>query len=296
MRSGTGTRIAGRRDWNRVNKPSLAFVILTWNSQNVIERCLRSVFSLSSFNVSAYVVDNGSYDKTVDVLDSLKKEYNKLYVVKLPYNKGTTISRNLALKKISNNVDYICILDSDTEVNDSAIFSMIKTLDNPNIGIVGPEMRDENGIMQNSGRKIPTLTIKFSKILPFKKIRKWGESLEYYNYPSDNSAIPVGYLMSACWMFRPCLLAKIGYLDEKIFYAPEDVDYCISCWKSGLSVVKDQNAKILHSWQRLSRKKLFSKHNWEHIKGLAYLFWKHRYLWSARKIERLVADYSKGAV
>ena len=75
----------------------------------------------------------------------------------------------------------------------------------------------------------------------------------------------------------------IGYLDENIFYAPEDVDYCIRTWQAGLRVMYCYDADILHHWQRLSRKQLISKHNWEHIKGLLYMFSKHRYVFSAKK-------------
>lgn len=274
-------------------KPTLAFVILTWNSANVIERCIRSVFDIASFDVRAYVVDNGSSDDTIEILNSLQRQYANLKVAKLPYNYGTTVSRNMAIKEaVANNCDYACVLDSDTKVNDAAMLSMANVLANEKVGIVGPEMRDEKGVLQNSGRKIPTMTIKVSKVLPFKFIRKWGESLEFYEYPAGESAVPVGYLMSACWMFRGNLVKKIGLLDEKIFYAPEDVDFCMRCWENGLAVMKDRSAKILHSWQRLSRKKLISKHNWEHIKGLAYLFKKHRYLWSAKKIERIVKNFA----
>ena len=183
-------------------KTTLAFVILTWNSERVIERCVRSVFALKSFDVSAYVVDNGSSDKTVGILDALTQEYSQLHVIKRAVNEGTTVPRNLALKEISPDTDYICVLDSDTEVNDDAIQAMVKTLDNKRVGIVGPEMRNEEGVLQNSGRKVPTLTIKLSKVLPFKKAQRWGESLEFYSYPSDQKVVPVGYLMSACWMFR----------------------------------------------------------------------------------------------
>ena len=49
------------------------------------------------------------------------------------------------------------------------------------------------------------------------------------------------------------------------------------------------DAEIIHEWQRLSRKKLFSKHNYEHIKGLAYLFWKHRYAFRTSGLDRVFA-------
>ena len=96
--------------------------------------------------------------------------------------------------------------------------------------------------------------------------------------------------MSACWMMRKELPTEIGLLDEKIFYAPEDVDYCIRCQKAGYSVQYCYDAEIYHEWQRLSRKKIFSKHNYEHTKGLAYLFRKHSYMISTVKLEHEFAE------
>ena len=94
--------------------------------------------------------------------------------------------------------------------------------------------------------------------------------------------------MSACWLIKKEVIEHIGYLDEKIFYAPEDVEYCIRAWKNGYRIMYCRDAEIIHEWQRLSRKKLFSRHNWEHIKGLAYMFCKYRYCFNTDKLEKLV--------
>ena len=110
---------------------------------------------------------------------------------------------------------------------------------------------------------------------------------EQYQTKQD-SAYPVGYLLSACWLMKPLLLEKVGLFDEEIFYAPEDVEFCIRVWKKGLRVMHCPKAKILHHWQRLSRKRLFSIHNYKHIKGLFYMFIKHRYCFSNKKIRKLM--------
>ena len=43
--------------------------------------------------------------------------------------------------------------------------------------------------------------------------------------------------ISCCWFMRREVIERVGPLDELIFYAPEDVDYCLRAWKSGLAVV-----------------------------------------------------------
>ena len=103
---------------------------------------------------------------------------------------------------------------------------------------------------------------------------------------SSDDSYPVDYLMSACWLLRPEVFESAGLLDEKIFYAPEDAEFCIRVWKAGYQVAYCPTVSIIHEWQRLSKKKLISRINWEHMKGLTYMFWKHRYFLNAEKLRQ----------
>lgn len=263
---------------------SILFVILTWNSERWIAQCLDSVLSLRSFTADIKVVDNGSSDKTLEILKAYENK-TCIDVIKLEKNVGTTVSRNIALNRIGENNNYVCILDSDTEINDLAITKMIAVLDaDSKIGIVGPIMKNSSGIVQDSGRNLPTLGIKIGKVFPIKRIQEAAAKCEIPNTPIVDGLQDVPYLLSACWLMPKKTLEVVGLLDEAIFYAPEDVDYCVRCWNKKLRVVLCWNAMILHDYQRLSHKKLFSKTNYEHLKGLAYYFRKYNYLFNADRV------------
>lgn len=275
----------------------IGFIILTWNSERCIGNCLDSVFSLESRKIGGriHVIDNHSTDQTESEIQKIISAYAgksnfTCEVHKLDKNYGTTVSRNIGIQKLSNeDVDYICILDSDTVLNTNAILTLVRALEeDKTIGIVGPRMKDRNNSYQHSGRNIPTLTEKLLKIMPSKFLREKGERMEVSIMDEGKGCVPVGYLLSACWMMRKDLPKEIGILDEKIFYAPEDVEYCIRCQKAGYSVEYCYDAQIIHEWQRLSRKKLFSKHNFEHIRGLAYLFRKYGYCLSTKRLDVLL--------
>lgn len=273
---------------------SVGFVILTWNSEKYISECLNSLIALCGNGISSniVVIDNGSSDDTVQRINQVfridrKDVEHKLF--QLEKNSGTTVSRNIGIRYLlecQKKPNYICVLDSDTVVNELAMDHLISVLEsNPSCGIVGPRMHDANMVYQRSGRQIPTVTEKLLKVLPVKSLQAKGTAQEATIPEDGTGSVDVGYLMSACWMMRSDLFAQVGLLDEKIFYAPEDVEFCIRVWKAGMRVQYCYDADILHHWQRLSRKKLFSKHNFEHMKGLAYLFWKHKYLFHTTKIQ-----------
>lgn len=265
------------------NKTTIAFVVLTWNSEEYIQRCLNSILGFEDICTYVYVVDNGSTDFTV----SLLREYEgneRVRVDCLPTNMGTTISRNIALKRVPKAVDAICILDSDTQVNEAAFTTMMAALrSDRTIGVMGPTMSNSAGDVQLSGRNLPSAKSKFLKALPLRRTSEHGSRLEIPSAPILGGLQDVDYLLSACWLMPKEVVDVVGYLDEKIFYAPEDVDYCVRIHRAGYRVVRCHNASILHEYQRISKKKLLSRMNVEHIKGLAYYFSKYGYLFDSSK-------------
>lgn len=269
---------------------NVGFVILTWNSEKVVERCLKSIFSMHNIYSEVVVIDNGSTDNTKKIISSMSSDNNNsIMLICNSENLGTTLTRNVGLKFLQDKgVDFYCILDSDTEINEIAILKLAKEMNlHSEYGIIGPKMVTSTGIVQMSARAFPTLIEKIFKGMPIPLLQRYGEKLEKQNVSNSNDeSYPVDYLMSACWLIRPDALDKVGYLDEKIFYAPEDAEYCIRMWKSGYKVAFCPKAQIIHEWQRLSKRKLISKMNWEHIKGLVYMFAKHHYFLSLNKLRK----------
>lgn len=274
-----------------MTKPNVAFIVLTWNSQQYIENCVNSIFNCESFSPHVFVVDNGSSDNTPEILHKLEEKHPDLSCIYLPENLGTTVSRNKPLDMLPENCDYVCILDSDTIINDQAISTMIEALaSSPDIGLMGPTMINSAGEKQLSGRNLPSIGIKLRKAAPLKSMRQAGARKEVPAAPIRNGLQDVPYLLSACWLMPLSTIRTVGTLDENIFYAPEDVDYCVRVHQHGLRVVKCWNAEIIHEYQRLSHKKLLSKTNVEHIKGLVYYFKKHHYLFDSDNVLKTKVD------
>lgn len=265
----------------------VSFVILTWNSEKVILPCLESISSIHEQTVEVILIDNGSADGTVQVVNRFLEEHPGMAIrtICLEKNYGTTVSRNIGIKNIADDSNFVCILDSDTIINQEAVTELISVIQSdPRNGIAGPHMVNLEGVEQVTAKCIPTAFLKFCKAFPLRAVQKIGERKEAYQFDGSQRSYPVGYLISACWMIRREILGKTGLLDEKIFYSPEDVEFCVRVWNSGFRVLYCPKAKIIHATQRISKKKLISRHNWEHVKGLVYFFRKYGLFFSSGKI------------
>lgn len=263
-------------------KRGVSFIILTWNSKKYITNCLNSILGISTLEKEVIVIDNGSTDGTREVI---KKEFPTVRLIKLEKNYGTTYPRNLGLRMANIGNDYLCILDSDTVINERAISNLINCLSTqPEYMIAVPRMVNLKNVSQISYKRFPTALIKLLKAIPIKRFNERGERIEKYDFSLDQAVYEIDYGISACWMMKRQVLEVAGYLDERIFYAPEDVDYCATVWKNKGKVILATESKIIHDTQRVSKKNLFSKINFLHFIGLIYYFYKHRYIFSSRHI------------
>ena len=85
----------------------------------------------------------------------------------------------------------------------------------------------------------------------------------------------VDYVIGACQFIRSEVIEKIGYYDDKIFYGPEDLDFCLRVWRAGWQVIYFPKTSITHFEQRITKKTLFSKITIKHLLGIFYIFRKY---------------------
>ena len=267
----------------------LSIVILSFNSSRHIEKCLHHVFeSLKcvSKEVEVFVVDNGSSDNSLEIIDGFYKQFPKiLKVIKFERNTGTTYSRNAALGQAKG--DFILVLDSDAFITADAIFMLTNYLaQSPDAGMAVPRLFYESGNYQISCDEFPTLWVKAKRFLFLKKMEEKGDTLNSVDKPTD-----VDYAISACWMLSRHCFESVGLLDENIFYSPEDVDYCLRVWKAGFVITYIPHVSVVHDAQELSRGFKLTTFHFSHLKGLLYLMYKHKYFWGLSSLyKRLGKD------
>lgn len=254
----------------------ISVVILTFNSEKTITRCLEALHeSLETLQLEyeVFIIDNGSDDRTMANLDSVASRFGeRLHITRLATNQGTTVSRNIALRKVTGR--HVIIMDSDAYVEDKAIKGLRDyLLSNTSCGMAVPSMTYDDGRYQISSDQFPTLWRKCQRFFGLKTLEAAS---------SRQVSGPIDYAISAFWMIPRHVIDKVGLLDERIFYSPEDVDYCIRVWRAGFSIHYNERLTIIHDAQEISRPNGLlgiNRFTLSHIKGLLYLFLKHRYMW-----------------
>jgi len=268
--------------------PRVSFVVLCHNSGRVVEPCVRSLIAQMPPDCpdEIWVVDNGSSDNSPEVLGRLRKEFGDvLKVERLDRNRGTTISRNLALRRAAG--QYVAVVDSDVCVPPGTVDTLIAHLAaDPGAGLIAPRLMYPSGQLQLSVDQFPTLIHKTKRFLALKAMERQAHRRQ----PLDRVQA-VDYAISAFWLIPRHVLDTVGLLDERIFYAPEDVDYCLRVWQAGYRVLYDPTVHAVHHAQEISRGLPVRAIALSHIAGLLYLYRKHRFVLSRRGLYRRIGRH-----
>lgn len=256
----------------------LSIVIITYDSLALLRQCVESVRRATK--KAAYeiiVVENGSSDGTTDWLRSqpdIKSIYNE-------NNRGVAPARNQGLS--AGEGRYLLILDADTIVEPGALDVLVERMDaHPETGLGAPKLTDADGNLQYTCRHYPSAFSKIYRRLPFRFAKKQlaAEMLEDWPHDAERT---VDYAIGACQIFRREAYERVGPLDERIFYGPEDIDYCIRMWSRGWKVMYFPQSVVKHLERRIT-KRLFSATTLKHALGLVYFFRKYGYITNVGKL------------
>ncbi len=227
-----------KNDWRPLKplpkKPLVSVVIVTYNSQDVIEDCLHSLYASKYHNMEVIVVDNDSSDNTVEII---KRKFPGIKVIEAGENLGFAGGNNLGFRHASGQI--IFMLNPDTVIEPGTIGSLVEFMASDTrgeIGMVGCKLynSDKKTLQHCGGILHPNaLTDHFGA----------GEADSgLYERMRD-----VDYVTGAALAFRADLLDVIGQLPT-IYYPAyyEELDFCCRARKAGYRVVYYPKAKLVH--------------------------------------------------
>jgi GT2 family glycosyltransferase len=215
----------------------ISVVVLTYNSEEYINECLRSI-SAQPVKTYVYIIDNNSTDNTVEIV---KRKYPQVKIVENKMNQGYAAGMNLgisiALKKRTN---AILLLNPDTVLLKSCLPNLISAAKKKsNHGVFHPLMytNKRKGILWGKGGNM--------------NLHSFHVELDSCLKPSINNSsnqiIKYDFVPGTC-MYIPI---EIFSLLRKYFYEPyfmyyEDVEFCYRLKKIGYPSFFVSNAHLIH--------------------------------------------------
>lgn len=102
-------------------EPLVSIVVPLFNGEKTIFKCIESLVNQSYCNIEIIIVNDGSSDRSVDIVNKLIKKFGniKLYNIE---NHGVSYARNYGICK--SNGEYLAFVDADDYVN----YDFIKVL------------------------------------------------------------------------------------------------------------------------------------------------------------------------
>lgn len=135
----------------------ISIVIPMYNEETVVHECytrIKNIFNrLNNYDMEMIVVDDGSTDKTLELLESLSKEDMKLKILSFSRNFGHQSAIIAGLKETTG--DAVIIIDADMQDPPELIVDMIDLWEKGNDVIYAVrEKREEESIFKVFSAKI----------------------------------------------------------------------------------------------------------------------------------------------
>ena len=208
-------------------QPKVAVILINRNGFALTEACVKSLLATGYLNLRIIIVDNGSNQSDLDLLQLLVRVNPSVIVHSLGYNAGFTKANNAGIQVgLEENADFYWVLNNDTEVRKDAIelslqaFSEYK-LDRANT-IVSSIITyfDSDKIWCNGLRDLTLFNFPRSvdKLKPAQEVSRPGIVLKQAQYA-------VGCSMFVAKQF----IATHGLMNEDYFIYYDDLDYSLGC-------------------------------------------------------------------
>jgi glycosyltransferase involved in cell wall biosynthesis len=197
---------------------SVSVVIPNYNNAKFLIECLESALTQTLKPIEVIVVDDGSTDDSVQILE---KYGNKIKLIK-SIHKGASHARNLGMQSATG--ELIALLDSDDFWSSEKLADQVRHLESNELDLVYC-----GGVAFNSTEQ---------NIREFEPVYSGKVLIEFYKNPT--SAIIVLGCSSA--IFRKSLLESSGLFDEDFKNASEDWDFFRRyCSFAKVGFVKDRH-------------------------------------------------------
>ncbi|QQG41108.1 MAG: glycosyltransferase family 2 protein [Candidatus Levyibacteriota bacterium] len=223
----------------------LSIIIVSFNTKDILQECLDSVYKNLSqkYSTEVIVVDNGSTDGTVEKIQNVK-----IKIIQNKKNLGFSRANNIGVKQAKGR--YVLFLNSDTVLFRGTVEIIVKFMDsNQGTGAATCKVVLPNEKLDDAAhRGFPTPWNAFchfsglSRVFPRSRIFA-GYSLGWIDLTTIHE---IDACAGAFMMVRRSAGEEIGWWDEDFFWYGDDLDFCYRLKEKKWKIYYVPTVSILH--------------------------------------------------
>ena len=226
----------------------VSVIVLSWNRKVDIKETLINLKEQTVKPVEVIVVDQGSDDGTLDMLE---KDFLYVKLIKLHRNFGVPGGRNVGAANAKGNI--LLFLDNDANLAPNAIeLTIQKFKNNPMLGALGYK------IVNAFTNDLDYSSWPYQK----SKLKNVNEPFETYTFCGCGHAIPKK------------VFEEVGYYWDDLFFSWEESELSIKILDKGYKILYDPSIKVYH---RLSSENRTYKteHECRRLRNSLWVSWKY---------------------
>lgn len=210
----------------------LTIGVVSYNSAEFLEPCLRSVLNESSpLGARLVVVDNGSRDGSAALV---RERFPSVRLFAEGGNGGYGSGCNKVFE--ASDEDHVLLLNADVELVAGCLPPLLRFLsDHPRAGIVGCRLLETDGRVQPSRSAFPSIrsylaeAFFLDRILGVTRTRAVGSG----GGDAVDRAQQTDVVLGAFLLVRRDAIRAVGGMDPRFFMYSEETDFCYRAMKAG---------------------------------------------------------------
>lgn len=241
-----------------MTRPDLSIIIVSWNVRDLLYACLNSIDNQRyGLDLEVIVVDGASADGSPAMV---REAFPWVKLIACDENVGFPRGNNIGLAEANGR--YLLLLNPDTEIKGDALPVLVDFLSQqPDVGLVGPQLLNSDGSIQSSRRRFPSLATALFESTWLETVAPPQILRHYYaqDLPDDQIA-DVDWVTGACMLTRHEIYAAIGGLDAGYFMYSEELDWCRRIKDAGWRIVYLPATQVLHHVGKSSEQAVTARH------------------------------------
>lgn len=226
--------------------PDVTIVIVSYNTRDVLERCLDAALaSAAGISREVRVNDNASTDGSAE---QVARRWPGVLLTVNRENRGYAPASNQDLRAARGR--YVLALNSDALLEGDALGALVSHLEaHPEAAAVGPRLLNAHGPTQwICARHAPRFLRSLLRHTQLPALVPAPLPVVAGCYPRScyERAAEVDVLSGACMLIRRETLERAGLLDERLLLSYDDVEWSMRTRRRGLRLHYQPEAEVTH--------------------------------------------------